>query len=292
MGRLIPEGAFPYGDHNHVAADSISPQQALLATQRAFDGVARDYDGSNAANLLLCAMRERTRETIETLVAPGSRVLDLGCGPGCDDEYLARRGYVITAIDWSAAMVLQTRQRIEDSRLGDRVAVHHLGIHEVDALAPATFDAAYSSFGPLNCVPDPIAAARLIANRLKPGGVLVASVIGRTCPWEVVLYAMRGDWRRATIRYARELVPVPLEGGTVWTRYYSTAEFERIFGSAGFTRISLRALGLFSPPPYLDAFAARHPALVAALQRTDDIAGTWPPFRSWGDHFLIALRKA
>jgi hypothetical protein len=58
------------------------------------------------------------------------------------------------------------------------------------------------------------------------------------------------------------------------------------------TRVSLRALGLFVPPPYLQAFAHRHPKLVDLLQRIEDRCGGWPLLRSWGDHFLVVLRKA
>jgi SAM-dependent methyltransferase len=188
-------------------------------------------------------------------------------------------------------MVDQARRRIVAARVTDRVDVLHVGIHEMERLAPVEFDAAYSSFGPLNCVDDLGAAACLIADRLQPGGILVASVIGRVCPWEIALYLGRGGWRRAAARFRPDPVPVPLEGRTVWTRYYTPARFTRIFQSAGFTRASLRTLGLFVPPPYLEAFSARHPHLVTALQRVEDRVGGWPALRAWGDHFLIVLRK-
>jgi hypothetical protein len=45
------------------------------------------------------------------------------------------------------------------------------------------------------------------------------------------------------------------------------------------------------PPPYLQAFADRHPSLVRLLQRMEDVIGDWPGIRAWGDHFLIVLRK-
>jgi SAM-dependent methyltransferase len=191
-------------------------------------------------------------------------------------------------------MVEEAGRRVRDAGVADRVDIQHVGIHEIDRLerADAPFDAAYSNFGPLNCVADLPAAARSIADRLKPGGVLVASVIGRVCPWEIALYAARGDLSRAGIRFRRGLVPVPLRGRTVWTRYFSPHEFERICAAAGLVRVSLRALGLFVPPPYLQAFADRHSALVAALQRAEDLCGGWPVLRTWGDHFLMVLRKA
>ncbi len=266
---------------------------ALLQTQEAFDGVAASYHGSNAENRTLCAMRSRVWEAVGRFVPPGSHILDAGCGPGGDAEHLARQGYRVTAIDWSPAMVHEARRRIRAAGLADRVDVLHAGIHEIHRLAPVevTFDAVYSNFGPLNCVDDLPAAAHLIARRLRPGGVLVASVIGRVCPWEIALYLSRGHLSRAAIRFRRGLVPVPLEGHTVWTRYYTPGAFARIFAAAGFARVSLRALGLFAPPPYMQAFAARHPALVNALQRVDDCTGAWPGVRALGDHFLVVLRR-
>jgi SAM-dependent methyltransferase len=266
-------------------------EDALLQTRGAFDRVAPTYDRSNACNRTLCDMRERTLRLLEQHAPSGAHVLDLGCGPGTDDERLAQRGFRVTAIDWSAAMVREARDRLRRAGVDDRVDVHHLGIHQLDRLAVSRCDAALSNLGPLNCVPDLRDAARLIADRLRPGGVLVASVIGRVCPWELALYMSRRDWTRALVRFAQDPVAVPLEGGTVWTRYYTPGSFERPFVEAGFTRVSLRTLGLLVPPPYMQAFADRHRAVVDRLQRLEDVVGAWPGLRAWGDHFLIALRK-
>jgi SAM-dependent methyltransferase len=271
--------------------------RAALDTRHAFDGVAAGYDRSNTENQLLQAMRERTRSVLTRGVAAGSHVLDLGCGPGTDAVHFGARGYRVTAIDASAAMVDEARRRVERAAATDRVRVLQLGIEDLDLdldLAETDcgpFDAAYSSFGPLNCVADLDAAALGIARRLRPNAVLIASVIGRLCPWEIALYAARGDWRRASVRFARRAVAVPLEGRTVWTRYYTPAAFARAFVRAGFRRESTTALALFTPPPYLHGFASRHPVLIERLQRLDDAVGGWPLARSAGDHFLMVLRK-
>lgn len=267
--------------------------RALVDTRQAFDGVAAVYGRSNAENPILCAMRARVYRAISASVAAGSHILDLGCGPGTDAVHLAKIGYRVTAVDASPAMVEQAREQVRAAAAGDRVDVHAVGIHELERLeSTVPFDAAITNFGPLNCIDDLSEGARRIAERLKPGGVLIASVIGRICPWEIALYLARGDVSRAAIRFRRGLVPVPLDGRTVWTRYLTPRELESMFAAAGMTRVSLRALGLFVPPPYLQAFASRYPTFVSQLQRIEDRCGGWPLLRSWGDHFLIVLRKA
>ena len=260
-------------------------------TQQAFDGVAATYDRSNAANPGLVAMRRRALAALAAALPAGGHVLDLGCGPGTDEETLASLGYRVTAIDWSPAMVEEARRRVAIAGLSDRVDVRRLAIDEVDRLEPDAFDAAWSNFGALNCVPDLPAAARAIARRVRPGGVLVASVIGRVCPWEIAVYLARGEWRRARVRFSRAFVAVPLNGRRIWTRYYSPAEFERVFIEAGFTCQSRRALALFAPPPYLEGFAARHQTFVGALWRFEDRVAHLPGIRAWGDHFLVVMRK-
>lgn len=285
------------GPEHAQASRSACPEQAessrrgLVDTQRAFDSVALEYDRSNTENLTLREMRRCTIAAITAHVPIGGRMLDLGCGPGTDEVTLARAGYRVTAIDWSPAMVDEARKRIAQRGLQDRVDVHHLGIHELDRLSSGSFDAACSNFGPLNCVPDLSQAARLIADRVRPGGVLIASVIGRVCPWDIALHAWRRDWTRLKVRFARDAVAVPLNGQTVWTTYYAPVDFERPFVNAGFSRVSLRGLGVLVPPPYMNAFSARHQSLIATLQRLEDRIGAYPGIRAWGDHFLIVMRK-
>jgi SAM-dependent methyltransferase len=297
---LVAERAVAVKDPDLTAADRddgsgparAGPHDGSVDTAAAFDSVAAGYHDSNATNPILVDMRRRVLEAIGVHVPRGARILDLGCGPGTDDETLALAGYEVTAIDSSKSMVGEAERRIARADLRDRVRIHHLGIHQLDLLPPFAYDAAISNFGPLNCVPDLRDAARQIAIRLRHNAVLIASVIGRVCPWEIALYSARGDFARAGVRFVRDGVAVPLNGRTVWTRYYGPGEFERAFGEHGFTRVSVHALGLFAPPPYMDAFATRHPTLLTRLSRLDAMVGGWPVLRRWGDHFLIVLRKA
>ncbi len=241
---------------------------------------ARQLAGNNT---LVQAVRARTLAAVTRSVAPGAALLDLGCGTGLDAATLGRQGYRVTAIDWSANMVRQTRERAGRAGTNGMVAVYQVGIHELERLPADTFDGAYSDLGALNCVPDLGSAAVSIAARLHPGGVLIASVIGRVCPWELAIFARKRDWRRAAARWSREPVAVPLNGRTVWTRSYSPSEF--------FSAFTARTLGLLVPPPYAVAFADRHPKLVARLQVIEDWVAGWPGVRAWGDHFLVVMER-
>jgi SAM-dependent methyltransferase len=268
----------------------VLTHDGLADTRRAFDAVAQTYAAANDANPVIRMMRERTISAVRRHVPPRARVLDLGCGPGPDVVTLARLGYDVTAIDWSPGMVARAADTVHANQLGDRARVQVLGIHELDTLPAGAWQAAYSNLGPLNCVPDLPATARAIAARLAPGGVFVASVIGRTCPWEWAIYGLRGQFDRVRVRYRTTFEPVPLAGQTVWTQYLTPLECERAFEPAGFQMIGLRALGLTVPPPYLDAFCRRHPRLLSGLIAVDDTIATWPGFRHWGDHFLMEWR--
>lgn len=270
---------------------ALSRQLRLDDTARAFDGVAREYHTSNEENRILRHMRRRAVATLRRYVPAGSRLLDLGCGPGTDHPEMVRAGYSVTAIDASPAMAHEAAERAASMRETDRSTVLCHPIERVQELSLEPFDAAFSNFGPLNCVHDLPDVARQIYEVLKPGGVLAASVIGRVCPWEIALYLTRGDVARAFRRFTSQPVGVPLKDGTVWTQYPSPGGFERTFVFAGFTRRECCGLGVIAPPPYLSAFAERRPALVEKLLDLDETIGRMPLLRRVGDHFLVVLQR-
>ena len=263
----------------------------LRDTQEAFDSVAADYDGPRGNNALIQDMRHEMWRWLDGEFAPGTALLDIGCGTGLDAVRMARRGHRVVAIDWSAQMSARTETRARAESVADRVQAMPIGAHELERLEGAgPFDGAYSNLGPLNCVPDLAHVSRVCANLLRPGGALVFTVIGRLCPWEIAHYLRKGHWARAKVRFARGTVPIGMNQHTVWTHYYSPREFYRSFEHE-FTLNHYRGLCVFAPPPYLSTIRDRSPRGYERLWRVDRRTAGWPLLRSLGDHFLIVMRK-
>ncbi len=263
----------------------------LLATQDAFDSVAADYDGPRGNNELIQDMRREMWRWLDATFAPGSRLIDLGCGTGIDAIRMAQLGHHVVATDWSAQMAQRTSDRAVGGQLTDRVRVLQVGAHELHRLdGSGVYDGAYSNLGPLNCVPDLGEVSRESARLLKPGGALVFTVIGRICPWEIAHYLRRRRLQRVKVRFARDVVPVSMNNHTIWTKYYSPREFYRAFRS-DFTLESYRGFCVFAPPPYLTWIRERHLRWYQRLWRMDRRMAGWPVLREFGDHFLIVMRR-
>src|SRR5258708_34246175 len=91
----------------------------LRDTQEAFDSVAADYDGPRGNNVLIQEMRCEMWRWLDATFAPGSRLIDLGCGTGLDAIRMAQIGHHVTATDWPAQMIRRTGARPEPEILTD-----------------------------------------------------------------------------------------------------------------------------------------------------------------------------
>jgi SAM-dependent methyltransferase len=268
-----------------------SEQVRLEETRRAFDRAAADYDGPAGNNAVIQRMRARMWQTLTATFPEGARLLDLGCGTGIDAAYLAARGYSVLAVDWSPAMVERTRARIAQSPPAEnRASVRVLGIHQLHQLGGEQVDGIYSDLGALNCAPDLHDTARACARLLRPGGHVVVSVIGRICPWEIAYYVGHARWPRAFLRWRTTAVPVPLNGETVWTRYFTPRQFYRECAD-DFELTSYRGLRIFSPPPYMLGVERRLRPVCALGEWLDNRLGMLPIVRDAGDHFLMVMTR-
>lgn len=109
------------------------------------------------------------------------RLLEIGCGTGFYTFPLTERGYEVTAIDLAEDYVTRCRAKAEELGLSSRVDFQVGDARRLDGIPPNRFDAALL-MGPLYhlaCASDRTAALRCAYGTLKPGGVIISTMISR-----------------------------------------------------------------------------------------------------------------
>jgi ubiquinone/menaquinone biosynthesis C-methylase UbiE len=99
MHRLPSSSPAPVPVPAQTTAPTLCTEPRLRATQEAFDSVAADYDGPRGNNALIQDMRAEMWRWLDASFAPGSRLIDIGCGTGLDAIRMARIGHLVTATD-------------------------------------------------------------------------------------------------------------------------------------------------------------------------------------------------
>jgi SAM-dependent methyltransferase len=246
---------------------------------------AAEYDRAFAATPLGLRLRQAVHRRLDARFAPGSRVLEIGCGTGEDAVHLGRRGVSVLATDASPEMVEQARRKVLEAGLESSVAVRRLAFEELGtADLSGPFDGAVSNFGAINCAADLPALAETLGALLAPGAPLVLCVMGPWVPWEWAYFLARGEPRKAFRRFHR--AGTPWRGITV--RYPSIGWLTRTFAPA-FRRERTAAVGVLLPPSYLEPWARRHPRLLHALDRCERRFESLPPLSWLADHYLAEL---
>jgi SAM-dependent methyltransferase len=113
----------------------------------------------------------------ELALAPGARILDIGCGHGRHANELARRGYDVLGVDLVLGFLEKARDAARRDGLAARYALGDVrGLGEV-----ASFDHAICLFDAFGFLDDEGNEAQLaaVAAALRPGGALLLDVRNR-----------------------------------------------------------------------------------------------------------------
>jgi SAM-dependent methyltransferase len=266
----------------------------VTAAQLAFDRLAPAYD-TLAAGDAFQTQRRQTHAAFAEWIRCGFRVLEIGCGTGVDTEFLARLGARVVACDPSEEMLSRTKRRVANAGVGDRVSILSCGLQGLpqflDVLDHAEgFDAVVSNFGALNCAPSLAPLGVIGGSHLRAGGAMAIGLMGRTCLWETLYFAVRGD-RAGAVRRRSSNVAVAVAGIEVPTFYHRTSDVAVALGEA-FSRDAEIGIGVLVPPPYLEPRWQQVPLTMRrSAARFDRIASRWPVVNRLGDHTLTRWVK-
>ncbi len=216
------------------------------------------------------ALGERVAERTAALLrlAPGARVLDLGCGPGRVAVPLARRGYRVVGVDAQPRYLAYAQGWA--ARAGVALELRRGNLAELED--DAAFDAALSVFTSFGYFADPRRDGEVLARArraLVPGGRLLLETAHRD---GVVRLLRAREVRAADGRTWREeprFDPVTGVLETSWTleapdrrrtfttrlRPYSATELRDLLAAAGFREITLQG-DLDGGPVSLDRWTA------------------------------------
>jgi SAM-dependent methyltransferase len=181
-------------------------------------------------------------------LAPGMRVLDVGCGPGRHVEALSARGVQVVGVDISSAFL-----HLLPSGWPVRADVRRLPVR------PGSFDAAIclcqGGFGLLGGADDEVVLAEL-AELIRPEGRIAVTAFSA---YFAVRYLEDGDRFDSATGVNHERTDVRSPAGEVrqfdlWTTCFTPRELRLMARAAG-----LRPLGLWSVGP--GDYAVRPPDL-------------------------------
>lgn len=245
----------------------------------AFDAVARAYDGAFGGWPATRLFRFRLIDRIVRDVKPGARILDVGSGTGEDAVWLASLGFRVRGFDPSPGMVEVARAKADGT--GSQAEFQGDGLTSFTSVEP--FDAVYSNFGAMNCVPLD-AWLEPLARLARPGGRVFLVLMGKR-PLPEFLRAGPKVWKRRLDPQA----PVGA-GRSIWVSYPDPKEIEDALRPM-FKVEGTETFGFLVPPPGMAQWPRRHPIAFGLLAAVEMAVTRWHRLCRFSDHFLIVLTR-
>jgi ubiquinone/menaquinone biosynthesis C-methylase UbiE len=254
----------------------------------AFSLTAEKYDRFAEDHPNLTRIRRRVYDHLQSYLEPGAHILELNAGTGTDAVQLAGQGFKILATDIAPGMLERLNEKVVRLGLEDRIKVQSCSFTELEKVEGGPFEAVFSDLGGLNCIPDLRPVIEKLPKLLKPGGIVTWVLMPTICLWELAM-AFTGDFRFAFRRLSPKGTRAHLEGKYFQIYYFTPSQAVQAFDSR-FKLLKIEGLSVFAPPAESKNLAIRHKRLYSVLCALDERLAVRPPFRGWGDFFIISLR--
>ena len=278
--------------HNSLGDDKPSKVTDYFESEASYwDDV---YQGRDVQSAIYQLRLKRVLALVDRLSLPaGSHVLDLGCGAGLATVALARRGYIVEAVDAARAMLERTVRHAAESGVCDRIRatvgdIFHLAFPE------ATF-ALVLAIGVIPWLDSPQKALKELARVLKPGGYLLVTA-DNSRRLNVLLDPLRSpalSWFRQGIkRIFRISWWKGSASDTVCSYQHSVEDLDQLILAAGLKRERAETLG-FGPFTVLDRTFLPEWLGVRVHRATQFLATLkCPGLQSTGSHVVMLAKKS
>jgi len=262
-------------------------EPAFTTIAEAFSRTAEKYDAFGQDHPHLMRMRGKVYDHISRLLPPGARILELNAGTGTDAVALAQRGFSVHATDIAAGMLERLHEKVDRLGLGEQITVQECSFTDLASARGGPYDAIFSNLGGLNCIPDCSPVIRSLPGVLRPGGLVTWVLMPPVCLWELATFFI-GQGRLAFRRLSRAGTRAHLEGLYFDVHYFTPRQVIAWFG-ADYDLLALEGLSVITPTAESKNLAKRFPGLYAALAWLDDRLAPYPPWRGWGDFYILSM---
>ena len=233
---------------------------------------------------------------LERFVLAGSRVLEIGAGPGRFTQTLHRLGCRIVVADISDVQLALNRRYGSEYGFANSVeAYEQLDICDLNALPASSFDVVIAYGGPLSYVferrDDAVESCRRV---LKSGGVLLASVMSLWGTLHRHLAALRDLplWSMNSIVESGDLTPENDPTSPHKCHLFRAAELAELMARHGFRVEALAASNALSTnlePLLLEL--RQQPNRWQALLDLEAKATAEPGYVDGGTHLIVVARS-
>jgi ubiquinone/menaquinone biosynthesis C-methylase UbiE len=279
-----------------MANDSV--EEAVGAIRDYFDALgAGEWDRlvqSASARVSL----ELHRRFLARFIRPGSRVLEIGAGPGRFTAELAALGASVVVSDISAVQLELNRENVLAAGCGHYVEDRLLlDVRDLSAFTDAAFDGVVAYGGPISYAFDQASAALAECIRVtRPGGVVLGSVMSTI-----------GSFRWFLPGVAEEIKTFGFEAMDALLHTGDTRPTQPSGHNCRMFRWRELAEMIAAQPCRLLASSASNAISLAAPEVLDRLAadpGVWPQFLDWeeelaqepgmldgGTHIIFAIER-
>jgi cyclopropane fatty-acyl-phospholipid synthase-like methyltransferase len=263
----------------------------------AFDHIATSYDESFTNTLVGAAQRELVWNYLEKLLMhqSGAKVLELNCGTGEDAKWMAEHGANVLATDISSKMVQLSKHKIGMNGLMQKVECKQMDLNNIEqVIGMEKFDIIFSNFGGLNCI-DPESLDNLLQYQLpsllNKNGKMVFVIMPTFCLWESFYHALIFKRKNIFRRFSSKPLNASLGNGETLQAWYYSPSWIKKHLPGNIQLQSMKPIGFFVPPSYLNHFFSKRPRLLGMLKTMETKVAGIKFLAAASDHYLVHLQK-